>query len=704
MHKCTVFQMCYLAVLLMKKVKEQTNVDTLKKIYAKTMTQALTDQQYKDGAKVNFMQAYDELFDLLKESSDKDDAMESLERDLDIEQVLQGEPNAAGINKLAAKCPTNIKEPNFSRWGTISAVCKVVLEHWLPLSFMAQNIIAVEKQQKKSGSYLCVIATSLLALMSSKSDPTQSSPTHYTSLRWLVAFGESFFDAHMEWAKRHDPVFGVGSHGHISRLVPEHLYLMHRQFEELKNDGWKTKPEFAGFLKAVDGVNEKGEISNVGKEYFQRLPSVFLDKFEETFKEHTKKWRSAKTLPIVIAGHPRIAKAYLRWLFDKDPSPDETVVLEHHYNGMPVSISVNQCISWLTERTNTEDKKTEMEYNPLIQDLIDELAAYIDCEDDSVDLLDPTTFEHTPFKDQFKRIEEFIWNAIAPRAAHQQRVENLVQTAGHLGKTNIGEARRSARARIHSIFYRDFNQWSLNIERKRDEEKAAANPNLPIKKKRDRVRGARLFELKVEYTTKLLNEMDIAINSLEERTPGIMKTIATELSIDNKSSAVEIDQKYNRYLAASNAAIDRVLSSKNMADVTSWMNGSVILNYLTQKAGAIPFIVAELEHRGVEYYLDPEKTEAELRGKDLERHQHGLQTGKWSKQSIAWLKRALKFAEHSRLGEVAKDLGPDVAGPKLSDVTEVEPLSEELKQWLPKQWEIYKQRNGQVHEGGDSNI
>jgi hypothetical protein len=126
MHKCTVFQMCYLAVLLMKKVKEQTNFDTLKKIYAKTMTQALTDQRYKDGAKVNFMQAYDELFDLLKESSDEEDAMESLERDLDIEQVLQ-EPDAAAINKLAEKCPTNIKEPNFSRWGTISAVCKVVL-------------------------------------------------------------------------------------------------------------------------------------------------------------------------------------------------------------------------------------------------------------------------------------------------------------------------------------------------------------------------------------------------------------------------------------------------------------------------------------------------------------------------------------------------------------------------------------------------
>jgi hypothetical protein len=171
---------------------------------------------------------------------------------------------------------------------------------------------------------------------------------------------------------------------------------------------------------------------------------------------------------------------------------------------------------------------TSMEYNPLIQELIDESAAYIDCKDNSIDLLYPMTFERTPFKDQFKRIEALIWNTIATRAAHQQRVKNRLQTAGHLSKTKIGEARLSARARIHSIFYRDFNQMSLNIERKRDQEKAdqekaVVNPNLPIKKKHDRVRGAWLFELKAEYTTRLLNEMDNAINSLEGgRTPGKM--------------------------------------------------------------------------------------------------------------------------------------------------------------------------------------
>jgi hypothetical protein len=71
-----------------------------------------------------------------------------------------------------------------------------------------------------------------------------------------------------------------------------------------------------------------------------------------------------------------------------------------------------------------------------------------------MDMLDPAKWKNTPYAKEFARAEELIWNAIAPRAAHQQRVENLVQIAGHLGKTNVSEARRSARAKIHSLFYR----------------------------------------------------------------------------------------------------------------------------------------------------------------------------------------------------------------------------------------------------------
>jgi hypothetical protein len=95
------------------------------------------------------------------------------------------------------------------------------------------------------------------------------------------------FYSHFEWAKHHDPVFG--SYGHISCLVPEHLFIMCKQLNALiENDGWKPAPEFVGFLsKAFNGVNEMGEVSKVGKEYFQRLPKVCLDKFKETFHAHT---------------------------------------------------------------------------------------------------------------------------------------------------------------------------------------------------------------------------------------------------------------------------------------------------------------------------------------------------------------------------------------------------------------------------------
>jgi hypothetical protein len=40
---------------------------------------------------------------------------------------------------------------------------------------------------------------------------------------------------------------------------------MHKQLELLKNDGWKSVPEFAGFNRAVEGVNSMGAVNNGGK-------------------------------------------------------------------------------------------------------------------------------------------------------------------------------------------------------------------------------------------------------------------------------------------------------------------------------------------------------------------------------------------------------------------------------------------------------
>jgi hypothetical protein len=160
------------------------------------------------------------------------------------------------------------------------------------------------------------------------------------------------------------------------------------------------------------------------------------------------------------------------------------IELEHHHTGQQqTTVNISECLIWLineainnnnisaganTEAEVTEEVRQQMLENPLIVDLFDDLKQFAECTaDNNIDMLDSKTWEGKPYN--FERAEELIWNAIAPRAAHQQRVENLVQTAGHLGKTHVEEERRSARAKIHSIFYRDFKIWALDIMRKEDE-------------------------------------------------------------------------------------------------------------------------------------------------------------------------------------------------------------------------------------------
>eukprot|EP00956_Cyclotella_meneghiniana_P013076 scaffold18726_cov48-Cyclotella_meneghiniana.AAC.2 len=281
MNKLTVFQMLYLAILLMNTIKKQTDLETLKKYYALTMTQLLEREDYKMDASNTFVQAFEELMkEVEREASD-----ETLMEDMGIQQLLNG-------------CPTNIKEPNFGRWGTITAVARVVKKHWLPLFYIAKNVKATEK----AGCYLHTIATNLINLMNSRSDPQQKTPTHYASLLWIVGFADYMLYDHMEWVKMNDPRFGPGSYGNISRLVPTHLYLHKEQLDVLKKNnytGWREVPQFAEYARAMDGVLEQGEVGAGGKEMFKRLPELFLERYENTLNHHTTKWRTSELLPIV---------------------------------------------------------------------------------------------------------------------------------------------------------------------------------------------------------------------------------------------------------------------------------------------------------------------------------------------------------------------------------------------------------------------
>lgn len=503
------------------------------------------------------------------------------------------------------------------------------------------------------------------------------------------------FDGNMEWAKRNDPIFGDGSYGHIARFLPEHIFIMERQLNELKDGGWKEMAEFAGFVESVEGISEMGKIEKCGKEFFERLPELFLERFEQQFKVHTRKWLHTKTIPIIIAGNPHFAKAYFRWVFNNDSNfPTDEIVLKHHYMGkQQIKVKINEFMQWLTAQYS-EEERSDMEFDPLMQSIINELREVADSET-VIDLLDRSTWGDN----DFTRAEDLLWNAIAPRAAHQQRVENLVQTAGFLGKTHVDESRRSARSKIHCLFYRDFKTWSLKYVRDRKrrlDAKKNQNSNTSttqqtstqqdintvqkVEEKIRKVEGALFIELFSKWIDIKTDKIDVARKELG---PEKMKQIVTQSTKHHKISTIDDNAKLQRFKRAANSTKDRIVIPRHLADVTCWMEGSVILSYLTKKDGARPFLMAEIHHRKIPF-PKPKKAVRDMTKEEKDRY-----ALKWKGMNEAELRHELRDHERARLQKEE-----DQVFAKVTDVKNVKPLSSKLREWMPKQWEIYKKRKG----------
>eukprot|EP00956_Cyclotella_meneghiniana_P020292 scaffold35578_cov56-Cyclotella_meneghiniana.AAC.1 len=556
------------------------------------MTQLLEREDCQTDASLTFVQAFE---DLMKEVDDVVND-ENLMEDMGIDNLLSG-------------CPTNIKEPNFGRWGTITAVARVVKKHWLPLFYMAKNV----KETEKAGCYLQTIATNLMNLMNSQTATNQQTPTHYASLCWIVAFGDYMLDDHMDWVKMNDPSFGPGSYGNISRLVPTHLFLLQKQLDLLKqNDytGWRDVPEFADFATSEDGVLRRGEVNAGGREMFERLPVLFLQRFENTMKTHTSKWRSSKTLPMILAGDAVIAKWFLKKLFHNNITiPDDEVSLPNHYmGGSTPTVKLNECITWLVDKANLE----EMLNHRIVQEIIDDLAIIADAET-VIDLLDRSTWgDH-----DFSRSEAVIWNEIAPRAAHQQRVENLVQTAGFLGQTHVEESRDFKIWALDSLRKEDERKRRKQRERRRRRREEQASPQQsqqsqqsparqeqqnqqPVKSRKQykiqKVEGKKRLKLLSQWIDWKVEEIEKARESLGESK---MKTIISNLSRDKKISTDEKEEKIKQFETAANSQHERTIDAKHLADITCWMEGSLVLSYFTKTNGAWDFLLAEIKHRNI---------------------------------------------------------------------------------------------------------
>jgi hypothetical protein len=242
--------------------------------------------------------------------------------------------------------------------------------------------------------------------------------------------------------------------------------------------------------------------------------------------------------------------------------------------------------------------------------------------------------------------------------------------AGHLGKMHVEEARRSARAKIHCIFYQDFNAWALQIIRKRDKAKllAALQTNRKV------------AELMSQWIDEKHNEINKAeANFGDEK----MKTILHELSKTNKSSREDNANKLLAFEHATKWGRDRSVMSKHLCDVTPWMEGGIILSLLSQKDGGREYLMAEINERGIRFPKSKKKVN-QMTKKEKEKFDK-----KFDGMTMTDLKALLRRHERTRLVEEE-----DRVHAKESDVKHSKPISDKLKQWLLKQWEIYKEAKG----------
>jgi hypothetical protein len=164
----------------------------------------------------------------------------------------------------------------------------------------------------------------------------------------------------------------------------------------------------------------------------------------------------------------------------------------------------------------------------------------------------------------------------------------LAQTAGFLGQTHVEEARRSARAKIHCLFLRDYNSWALEIVRQQTIEKQRKiiehhlqqpQPSQPqtaqlkLPKHVRRVEGKQNLVLWGEWIDNKLNKIALAEAFLK---PEGMKKLRDEIgNKKNKISASENDERLLRYKRAARSNKDRSVKSKHLADITPWMDGSI---------------------------------------------------------------------------------------------------------------------------------
>ena len=455
-----------------------------------------------------------------------------------------------------------------------------------------------------------------------------------------------------------NPRVGKGSStfGQLATWGAERCYVMEQKLCELENGGFKTMDEFKPYMKALNGIDNH---SPVGRQYFDKVTTVFLERFRLTFEKHVAlQWRSPETLHYMLGGNPHLAQALCRWLVDDGQDeysfPDQEVTLDSHHKMTHGDVVVNlqECMKYLTDKADCHDVRAGRFVKHNWAHII-----YLANMDAPVDLLG----EQVPA--ELLPLSEAIWSQIVIHSIHQQRCENYVQLTGLLSITGVGEGRRSARAIIVGAIIRRFNSWGL---RERNTELHAKGKQ-PVK----RLQEGHKVRLFLRYLDEFFKHVDAAKTELGV---GIHQTLYNQV-VGTSKKASEFEREKALAKFETDLAQARTISAAELpagVDRTARVGGGIVLGILTGTNGCIPHVHAKIRARSIPMSeLEEESwTLAEKRG---------------------------KIKQHEYNDRVSKDAA-FCRETKVNDITYIVPWSGELKDTavFAKQQEILDKRNGIV--------
>jgi hypothetical protein len=166
--------------------------------------------------------------------------------------------------------------------------------------------------------------------------------------------------------------------------------------------------------------------------------------------------------------------------------------------------------------------------------------------------------------------------------------------------------------------------------------------------------------------------------------------IMKEMTRECKISRLEKEEKEKRFKQMSKGTGNRVVVSKHFADVTPWVEGSIILSFLTKAEKARPYLMAEIKERGIKF------PQSKTKLRDMTTTQREKYNKKWDGLNEMELHHILHDNKHSRL---LKEEEKSFA--KVTDVKYTKPLSKKMQEWKKEQWKIYNKKKGIVPDDND---